>query len=259
MAFKRVLGFFRKGEFYTRFRNRLSLLTESKHSAMSVNHKEAMKWFEHRKAGYEELISAITPYIIQDSVIFDIGANVGYFSFLLAEKTDFKGSIYLFEPLPNLASICEETFRDSPYEAKVFNYGLSDNDSEEDIFVASNGNLGWNTIVQSKASDDMEKVRIKLKKFENSEVNSIPTFIKIDVEGAEYLVLRGMLESFRKWKTLPVILCEVGWGNTHPNWDEELEVFNELKKIGYSICDLNGLEIDEKSLTSTTDVLMIPK
>jgi hypothetical protein len=72
-------------------------------------------------------------------------------------------------------------------------------------------------------------------------------------------VLRGMLESFRKWKTLPVILCEVGWGNTHPNWDEELEVFNELKKIGYSICDLNGLEIDEKSLTSTTDVLMIPK
>ena len=105
----------------------------------------------------------------------------------------------------------------------------------------------------------MEKVRIKLKKFENSEVNSIPTFIKIDVEGAEYLVLRGMLESFRKWKTLPVILCEVGWGNTHPNWDEELEVFNELKKIGYSICDLNGLEIDEKSLTSKTDVLMIPK
>ena len=259
MVFSRVMEFFRMGGLYTRLKNRLFSLIETKHSAMSVNHKEAMKWFEHRKTGYEELISAITPYVKHDSVIFDIGANVGYFSFLLAEKIDFRGSIYLFEPLPNLASLCEETFRDAPYEAKVFNYGLSDKDSEEDIFVASNGNLGWNTIVQSKASDDMEKVRIKLRQFENCKLDAIPTFIKIDVEGAEYLVFRGMLDSFRKWKSLPVILCEVGWGNSHPNWDEELEVFTELKKIGYSICDLSGLEIDESTLTSTTDILLIAK
>jgi FkbM family methyltransferase len=243
---------------YTRLKNRLYSLIETKHSARSVTHKEAMKWYEHRKTGYEELISAIIPYVKQDSVILDIGANVGYFSFLLAEKIDFKGSIYLFEPLPNLANLCEETFRDTPYNAKVFNYGLSDKDSEQDIFVASNGNLGWNTIVQSKASEDMEKVRIKLKQFENCELDAIPTFIKIDVEGAEYLVLRGMLDSLKKWTPRPVILCEVGWGTSHPNWDEELEVFNELKKIGYSICDLKGLEIDETSLSSTTDVILIP-
>ena len=253
MAVKRILEILRG------LKNRLLLITETKHSAMSVTHKEAMKWFEHRKAGYEELISAITPYVNQDSVIFDIGANVGYFSFLLAEKIDFKGSMYLFEPLPNLANLCEETFRDAPYESQVFNYGLSDKDSEMDIFVASNGNLGWNTIVQSKTSEDMEKVRIKLKQFEKCNIDATPTFIKIDVEGAEYLVLRGMLESFRKWETLPAILCEVGWGNSHPQWDEELEVFEELKKIGYSICDLTGAEIDVNSLTSTTDILLLPK
>ena len=148
--------------------------------------------------------------------------------------------------------------RDS-YEAQVFNYGLSDEDSEVDIFVASNGNLGWNTIVQSKTSEDMEKVRIKLKQFEKCNIDATPTFIKIDVEGAEYLVLRGMLDSFRKWDSLPAILCEVGWGTSHPQWDEELQVFEELKKIGYSICDLTGAEIDVNSLTSTTDILLIPK
>jgi hypothetical protein len=61
------------------------------------------------------------------------------------------------------------------------------------------------------------------------------------------------------WNPRPVILCEVGWGTSHPNWDEELEVFGELRKMGYSICDLDGVEIDEKSISSTTDVLMIPK
>ena len=259
MAVKRVFGTPRKVGLYTRFKNRLLSLTETKHSPMSVTHKEAMKWFKHRKAGYEELVSAVTPYLNQDSIIFDVGANVGYFSFMLAKKIDFNGSIYLFEPLPNLAKLCEETFQGTSYETKVFNYGLSNEDSEQDIFVSSNGNIGWNTLVQSKASEDMEKVRIQLKEFENCQLDAIPTFIKIDVEGAEYLVLRGMLDSFKKWAHLPVILCEVGWGNSHPNWDEEIEVFKQLREIGYSICDLNGLEIDETSLTSTTDVLMIPK
>ena len=230
MPVEPVLGTPRKVRLYTRFKNRLLSLTEAKHSPMSVTHKEAMKWFKHRKAGYEELVSAVTPYLDQDSIIFDVGANVGYFSFLLAKKINFKGSIYLFEPLPNLANLCEETFRDASYEAKVFNYGLSDEDSEQDIFVSTNGNIGWNTIVQSKASEDMEKVRIQLKEFENCQFDAIPTFIKIDVEGAEYLVLRGMLDSFRKWDNLPVILCEVGWGNSHPKWDEEIEVFQTTKE-----------------------------
>ena len=148
MAVKRVLGTPRKVGLYTRFKNRLLSLTETKHSPMSVTHKEAMKWFKHRKAGYEELVSAVTPYLNQDSIIFDVGANVGYFSFMLAKKIDFNGSIYLFEPLPNLAKLCEETFQGTSYETKVFNYGLSNEDSEQDIFVSSNGNIGWNTLVQ---------------------------------------------------------------------------------------------------------------
>ncbi|MDP6195660.1 MAG: FkbM family methyltransferase [Candidatus Poseidonia sp.] len=259
MPIKRILNFFGRGNFYTRLRNQILLSTETKQSAMSVSHKEAMKWYQIRKSAFEEVVSAILPYVDQEAVVFDVGANVGFFSRLLTEKIDFKGSMYLFEPLPHLAKLCEETFRDAPYEVHVFDYGLSDSDSEVDLFVASNGNLGWNTIVESKASDDMEKVRIQLRNFENCKPDAIPTFIKIDVEGSEYLVLRGMLDSLREWGSLPVILCEVGWGTSHPHWDEELEVFNELKTIGYSICDLGGQEIDLTTLSSTADVLLIPK
>ena len=114
-------------------------------------------------------------------------------------------------------------------------------------------------MVESKASDDMEKVRIQVKNFENCKPDAVPTFIKIDVEGSEYLVLRGMLDSLRTWTPRPVILCEVGWGTSHPKWDEELDVFAELKTIGYSICDLKGQEIDETAIAGTTDVLFLPK
>ena len=259
MPMKRILNFFGRGNLFTRLRNQILLSTETKQSAMTVSHKEAMKWYEIRKPAFEEVVSAIAPYVDQEAVVFDVGANVGFISRLLAEKIDFKGSMYLFEPLPHLAKLCEETFRDASYEVHVFDYGLSDKNSEVDLFVASNGNLGWNTIVESKASDDMEKVRIQLKDFRNCNIDAIPTFIKIDVEGSEYLVLRGMLDSLRTWTPRPVILCEVGWGTSHPHWDEELKVFNELKTIGYSICDLEGQEIDITTLSSTADVLFIPK
>ena len=259
MPMKRILNFFGRGNIFTRLRNQILLSTETKQSAMTVSHKEAMKWYQIRKSSFEDLVSAIAPYVDQNGVVFDVGANVGFFSRLLAEKTDFKGSLYLYEPLPHLAKLCEETFHDAPYDAHIFHYGLSDSDTEVDLFVASNGNLGWNTMVESKASDDMEKVRIHVKNFENCKPDAVPTFIKIDVEGSEYLVLRGMFDSLRTWTPRPVILCEVGWGTSHPKWDEELKVFNELKTIGYSICDLKGQAIDETAITGTTDVLFLPK
>ena len=259
MPMKRILNFFGRGNLFTRVKNQILLSTETKQSAMTVSHKDAMKWYRIRKSAFEELVSAIAPYIDQNGVVFDVGANVGFFSRLLAEKTDFKGSMYLYEPLPHLATLCEETFRDVPYDAQVFHYGLSDSDTEVDLFVASNGNLGWNTMVESKASDDMEKVRIQVKNFEDCKPDAVPTFIKIDVEGSEYLVLRGMLASLRSWSPRPVILCEVGWGTSHPKWDEELEVFEELKTIGYAFCDLAGQALDITTLSSTADVLLIPK
>ena len=124
MPMKRILNFFGRGNIFTRLRNQILLSTETKQSAMTVSHKKAMKWYQIRKSAFEELVSAIAPYVDQNGVVFDVGANVGFFSRLLAEKTDFKGSLYLYEPLPHLAKLCEETFHDAPYDAHTFHYGL---------------------------------------------------------------------------------------------------------------------------------------
>jgi hypothetical protein len=108
------------------------------------------------------------------------------------------------------------------------------------------------------ATPDMTKSRIRLKAFDGCGIDVTPSFIKVDVEGAEYKVFQGMLGSLRKWRPLPVILCEVGWGQSHPEWEEEMRVFAEMKRIGYSICDLDGLPIDESNLQGTSDVLLLP-
>jgi FkbM family methyltransferase len=241
-----------------RLKRRISLGLMKKSSATTVTHKEAMKYFEIFKDDYDRLISAIYPYVSSDSIILDIGANIGYFTFLLAERLNFNGSVYLFEPVPHLAALCRATFRDVPFGVNVFDFGLSDRDAEEDMFIAVDGNIGWNTIVPQWASG-MTKIRIQLKSFDACEIEVTPHLIKIDVEGAEYRVLRGMLGSLRKWHNLPIILCEVAGGKSHPAWESEMSVFMEMEEIGYTICDLGGSPIDVAILQETTDVLFIPR
>ena len=74
-------------------------------------------------------------------------------------------------------------------------------------------------------------------------------FIKIDVEGFEAEVLEGSLKLIEKFK--PYILIEIGWGNKHPNWPKNLEIYKKLFEIGYKEQDLNFSE--------TKDILFEPK
>lgn len=227
-------------------------------SARSVDHPHAIAWFEGRRATYERLAAAVAPYVDRDGCFYDVGANIGYFTKILAETTDFHGSVHLFEPVPNLYRLCEQTLEGAPYQAHIHPFGLSDTDQELEIFVSSQGNLGWNTIVAERAGAGMDPVRIQVRAFDSSGVADVPSLIKIDVEGAEYLVLRGLLPSLASWTPMPAILCEIGWGQAHPQWEDELETFAELASLGYRSTDLDGSPVDVTQIRRTTDVLFLP-
>ncbi len=228
-------------------------------SATNIGHAEAMKWFEARRASYEKLVASISPHVGADDTIFDVGANIGYFTQTLRRLACFEGRAHLFEPLPHLQSLCRQTFEGDGSDTHIHDFGLSDSDGAAELFVAADGNLGWNTIVAEKASAGMQPVTIQLRAFETCGVEDQPSFIKIDVEGAEYRVLRGMIRALRRWTPKPVILCEVGWGkDAHPAWAEELAMFGQLERLGYGVTDLAGQPMDVATIARTTDVLFVP-
>lgn len=231
----------------------------AKPTASTVDHATAMAFFERRRPTYQKLAAAVAPYVDKDATLFDVGANIGFFSLVLAEELGFEGTTHLFEPVPHLAGLCRETLKDARFEWKLHEFGLSDEDASLDIFIAADGNLGWNTMVAEKASKGMTRVPIAVRAFETAGIEDQPSFVKIDVEGAEYRVIRGMRRSLETWTTRPVILCEIGWGQSHPSWDEELEVLRSLEALGYETRDLAGNAIDLAEIKKTTDVLFVPK
>ena len=242
-----------------RVREYLDILFEKKGNAEEITYSDARKFFNHRISQYENLVRSISPYIKKDGAFIDVGACIGYFSITLMKKVDFKGTAYLFEPIPNLARLCQETFKNTDFVVKIFNFGLGNNNFENNILIDLDGNIGWNTFEKEKKTKNMKELKVQIKTYDSLDLNIQPSVIKIDVEGNEYKVLEGMKESFNKWRTLPVILCEIGWGKGHPNWKKELDAFDYLKKKGYETYDVFGKSIEITDLNQTTDVIFFPK
>ncbi len=228
-------------------------------SALTVSYDDAAAWFDRRRATYDRLAAAAARYVEPDGVIFDVGANIGYFTQTLTRTAGFRGTAHLFEPLPHLVELCRVTAADLPCTAVVHDVGLSDEAAQVDLFVAASGNLGWNTVVAERAGADMVPVQVRVVPLADTAITDRPSFVKIDVEGAEYRVLAGMLDALESWDPRPAILCEIGWGRErHPAWEAELEVFARLAGLGYTAHDLVGGPVDVTAVDRTTDVLFLP-
>ena len=164
-------------------------------------------------------------------VFFDIGANVGIYSLLLNKK--FKNcEIHAFEP-------GEKTFKNLIKNIKennanniiANNFGLYDNICEKEFFFCDN------LITASSMADTVKGVKktkmiCKFDTLDNYCRNKIqPDFIKCDVEGAEFFVVKGGINVLKETK--PVLMMELlrKWSkcfNYHPN-----DVIDFFKQINY--------------------------
>lgn len=233
--------------------------TVAPEKADSVTYEKAIAFFEPRKPGYVTLSEAVRPYVQREGTILDVGANIGYFTKVLAETLDFHGTAHLFEPIPHLAELARKTAATFDFDARVHEFGLSDEAAEVEIFIAASGNLGWNTMISERRTTDMTAVNIVVKPYRDAGIDAVPCFVKIDVEGAEYKVLGGMLDAIEGWQPRPPILCEIGWGaQGHPEWGRELEVFDRLRSLGYHAVDLSHDPVVLEDLAKTTDIIFVP-
>jgi hypothetical protein len=78
-------------------------------SAIDVEPAVALAWFETRRAQYIKLAQAVEPHIHPQGMVLDVGANIGYFTKILTEVTNFRGTVHMFEPVPHLARIIYTT------------------------------------------------------------------------------------------------------------------------------------------------------
>jgi FkbM family methyltransferase len=145
------------------------------------------------------------------SVFVDIGANIGYYSLLAHRKVGFSGRVLAFEPNPNVVERFKaNVLLNSAERIELFETALSDREGEVDLYCpigethgeVSIRNLGWQ-------EGSCHMLRAKVTRLDDILPKNIQKIdlIKIDVEGAENLIIAGGIETIRKFK--PRIILEL--------------------------------------------------
>lgn len=225
----------------------------------TVTYNQAKLFFDVREEN-NELVSSIKPIIKNSKVIFDIGANAGYFSKEIFEA-GFSGRVILFEPIPNLMSIAVKTLSSFINEKIFINGALGEETGEIEMFLPNDSNLGWITAVGKKTQNQKS---IKANVFDTSYFVNLfePDFIKIDVEGYEVFVLRPFVKMITNDYN-PIFLVELGWGVSNPNWNEFIKVVNSFYLKGYKFYYAKNPNKEIvfqqlENLSSTMDVIIKP-
>ncbi len=156
----------------------------------------------------------------QENTCLDIGANIGNHS---VQFNKYFKKVIAFEPqIRNFKILKLNT--ETHESISIHNYGLSSKNEEVLIHVPY-GNSGGasHVLTEPENKNKFYSEQIQLRVYED-EFNERISFIKIDVEGNELEVIRGMKNSIQKYK--PVISFEY-------NYTEKDGVLDILKELGY--------------------------
>lgn len=172
----------------------------------------------------KELFELIKSFNLTGGTMYDIGAHTGYHSLYFATIVGPSGHVYAFEPNRTNFLRTQENISLNPSTESIvtaFDYALSDRNGHTD-FLGSNdleGGSSSGSFIDDAAtiwtrSDYIEKSGFVTNQVETRTVDSLvedgniepPTLMKIDVEGAEQLVLAGAKNTLTKFR--PRILVE---------------------------------------------------
>lgn len=187
-----------------------------------------------------EVLSYFIRNIKQGMVIFDVGANIGYFTTVLAKLAGKDGAVHAFEPsLREFKSVSKAIKKNEQNNVVLTQTALSEKTGRVTMNIAKTENMAaLNTIGNithpAAQEGDFQKVEVPLDTIDNYVGNKDLKrldLIKIDVEGAELMVIKGATETLKRFK--PQIICEFSDLTTKGFGYRAQDIFRWLTQRGY--------------------------
>ena len=171
----------------------------------------------------------------EDSYFYDVGANIGLYSWL-CRKLSSNRKILAFEPDPKNFELLQMTKENSKIKnINLFNIALSNRmetvSFQQDTLTSATGMIsdGQTPWIEKYLGQETNSIQVNTDYLDNKTFKrQDASLIKIDVEGHELEVLRGGEKKLSQCK--PLLLIE----SFPPNLDR---VVNFLTKLGYKFWD----------------------
>lgn len=205
--------------------------------------------------GSRDLLAAAEKYVCKGDNVWDIGGNCGVFTFASAHLAGPESEIVSIEPDPFLASLLQRSAGhndNSDRNIRIVCAAVSDQSGLARFLIANRG----------RSSNSLEQVGHRSQAGGTRYIQYVPTLtldsmldsfaapqvMKIDVEGAEVMVLKGANRLLRESR--PIIYVEVGH-------EQNEAVTHILKTTDYRL--FNGDLDDEAEIQSCAfNTLAVP-
>jgi len=176
--------------------------------------------------------SALLESVRKDDCVWDVGANVGFYSDLLEARVGGSGLVCAFEPAPH----CYEVLRrQESKNLKVFNLALGQSETKLTLALDDNP-LGTTHSLAQPASGASVTVEVMPGDLVLQRHGlRLPNVIKIDVEGFEEEVIAGLKNTLLN-KECRAVFCEVHFSILDQRGQRHAPVRIEkaLKRSGFS-------------------------
>ncbi|UCH71580.1 MAG: FkbM family methyltransferase [Thermoplasmatales archaeon] len=212
-----------------------------------TNDDYSKHWFFPRLENakiYEPAIIKMTIDSLKEGDVFvDVGTHLGYYA-CIAGKICHK--VYGFEVDKNVFEILNKNIKYNDLSnVEVFNYGVTNKDGFVKIPKISKPNPILEIINDNTTYNFCKVKAISLDEFFKNKKNK-PTVIKIDVEGAELLVLEGM-QSLLTNENIKLFL-EIHGKRLHKFNTNPKEIISFLNNYGYEVYEITKhMNIDTKT------------
>jgi len=178
------------------------------------------------------LQKALHKFVPAGAVVYDVGANIGYVSLLLAKAAGKAGKVFAFEPLPSNLEQLRRNVELNSMEARVTIVPVAVTRSFGPVRFLVHASGGMGKAAGSAGRDDFYQTEIivdgiSLDEFVFEQEHPAPQVVKIDIEGGEVLALPGMKRLLADVR--PVLLMELhGPESSRHAWET-------LTSAGYEI------------------------
>jgi FkbM family methyltransferase len=181
-----------------------------------------------------ELQSAIRDLVQEGGVAYDVGANIGYISLLLARKLGPGGRVFAFEALPANLERLETNLRlnNLVTQVEVVPVAVVDREGTVNFWVGPSGGMGKAEGSEGRKGVDYKSAiqvkGISLDEFVFRDGRRPPQVVKMDIEGGEVMALPGMRRLLQEIR--PLVFLELhGPEAAGAAWQE-------LGRAGYRLC-----------------------
>lgn len=190
---------------------------------------------------YEPELVHLDKLLKTGHTMIDVGANIGVYTIVGSTLVGEHGRVISIEPATQAYADLIENVQLNGFQNIIpLNLAIADFDGEAKLRVCAD--TSRNALGSDAADSDYEKVKVaRLDQLVQDHQVSQVDLIKLDIEGAEELALRGAMDLLHRFR--PILIMEANNSLQHSHKVSVGGVLNILTELGYSFFVVSNNEL----------------